>query len=183
MNKRQLTAKQVFVAWKTEVEKDIGKARYSATERLEQLDTLCEFFVESKIPFDDAMDFKRDFVDFVVTREGMKGNGQYKGWKEKAAENYEGLMVRWYAGEFKSVDTTRVNPNIKHTYKYGIGSYMHRMPAIVAWSKYRFGSKWTERICLEAHKIGSSLNLLYQKEVLGAKWAKSGPYPDWLTGY
>lgn len=180
MSKKKLTAEQVFVLWKTEVEQEVGKARYTSTERLEQLDALCESFVKYQIEFDDALMFKRKFIEFVVTREGMKGNGRYKGWKEKADENFEGILVRWYAGEFQISEPlmkTKKEQKLEH---YGVGDYMIRMPMIVEWSKNKFKTSWTEGICLESHKVASTLNNMFVEEVLESNWSKTGEdIPKW----
>lgn len=183
MEKIQLTAKEVFIAWKTGCQVDVGKARYTASERLEQLDMLCEDFMDNGIDYEEAKTFKKDFVDFVVTKEGMKGNGQYKGWKEQAAENFDGLLIRWYNGEFKKAETV-VTTRERRPNDYGKGDYMVRMPIIVAWSKQRFGMNWTESLCLEAHKICSSLNNMFLEEVIEANWSKTGEnVPKWIEDY
>lgn len=185
MTKKTKTAEQVFIQWKVFCEKDVGKARYTSDERLEQLDMLCGDFFKYGIPLDDAMDYKRKFVEFVVTREGMKGNGKHKGWKEKSAEQYEGILTGYYDGTFKVVNdvgsVTIVNETAKATKQdYGHGDYMVRMTDIVLWSKHKFGKSWSESICLEAHKVASSLNDKFVEEVLESKWAKSGKdVPNW----
>lgn len=183
---KKLSARQVFTMWKTEVEKDIGKARYTSTERLEQLDALCEYFVKFGVDFDDALGYKKDFTEFVVTKEGMKGNGKYKGWKEKASENYEGLLTSWYNGEFKVVNdigNITVKENVSAA-SYGSNSYMIRIPLIVAWSKEYFGSEWSEGVCLECHKINGPLTTMFEQEVLESNWMKTGQnVPNWAKKY
>jgi len=184
MEKKVKSADQVFTQWKTFCEKDVGKVRYTSEERLEQLDFLCEMFVKFGVPFDDAMDYKRKFVEFMVTREGMKGNGKHKGWKEKAGENFEGILLGFYDGTFKVVNDVGAI-SIKNEVKtekqeYGHSDYMIRMPIIIAWSKNKFGESWSESICLEAHKIASSLNSIFVREVIDSNWSKSGEdIPSW----
>lgn len=186
MSDKILTAKQVFLAWKTGCELDVGKARYTSGERLEQLDLLCEDFIKNGVDFDEALSYKKKFVEFVVTKEGMKGNGQYKGWKEKAAEQFEGLMTRWYAGEFKVVNDVGATTvkKAKTSNSYGKGAYMIRMPFIVAWSKEKFGSQWSESVCLECHKVNGPLTMLFEAEVLDSNWMKTGEsIPKWAQPY
>lgn len=187
MEKKTKTADQVFIQWKTFCEKRIGKARYTQIERLESLDALCQDFVVAGISYDDAIFYKRKFVDFVVTREGMKGNGKHKGWKEKAAENFEGVLLGYYDGTFKVVNDAGSLSHQKktsHKEEYGQGDYMIRMPIIVDWSKEKFGNQWSEGLCLEAHKIAGTINNLFVNEVLRSKWSKEGDnVPKWAKKY
>lgn len=177
-DKFKMTPEDVFILWKNTA-KDIGKARYTSIERLEQLDVLAEMFVERGIDIDDARIFKKKVVEFLVTKEGMKGNGRYKGWKERTEEDFlSSLLVRYQDKAEIINDTTNLKVTRKVEY-YGGADYMERTPLMVAWSKYKFLNLWSEAICLETHKIGSALWIQFQKEVMYAKWAKSGERPQW----
>lgn len=178
MSGKKLSAEQVWIRWKTFCEKDVGKARYTAVERLEQLDALCDDFRSNGVSFEEASDYKKKFVEFVVTREGMKGNGQYKGWKEKSAEQFDGVLLGYYSGEFETTSHTDMK-DMKKQQLYDTSEYMARTNLIVAWTKYKYQDKWSEAICLEAHKIGSTLWNMFKKEVIFSNWAKSGERPNW----
>lgn len=184
MIEAQYTAEQVFSSWKTWVEKELGKARYTKQERLEQLDTLCAMFKDSRIEYEDALMLKKDFVDFVVTREGKKGKGNHKGWKENAAENFEGILFGYYSGQYKTLSEIESGEKKKKIKKnvdaYDQPGYLPRTPLLVAWTKHKFKDRWSEAICLEAHKIGGAVNILFQKEVLASDWSnKNNNLPSW----
>lgn len=177
--RKKMTADEVFLAWKVLV-KEIGKARFNADERREQLDMLCEMFFERGVDIDEAKMYKRKIVEFMVTKEGMKGNGRHKGWKETTEEDFIGNLAMYYKEEMDIVnDTTHMNKATKINEIYGGRDYMDRTALIVAWSKHKFKSRWSEAICLEAHKVGSQLWTMFKKEVINSKWAKSGERPDW----
>jgi len=178
---KQFTAEDIFLKWKTVVQREVGKAIYLHKERLEHLEYLCELYRKHKIDYDDAMFLKRKFIEFVVTPEGMKGNGKHKNWKTTAEENYVGTLNEYYSDEFETQEFTA--PSSKKT-GYGEGDYMPKMSIISDWTKQKFGKNWSESICLEAHKIGSVLNNMFQKEVLESKWAKTRKnVPAWAQGY
>lgn len=174
------SAEDVFLMWKTVVEKEVGKEIYTHNSRLEHLEELCEMYREYGVDYDDAIMQKKRFIEFVVTPEGMKGNGKHKNWKSTAEENYIGLVNTFYSDMFQKEDISHINNKTQ----YGEGDYMPRMNIIVDWTKHKFGKNWSESLCLEAHKIGSMLNNTFQKEVLESKWAKTGKnVPVWAEGY
>lgn len=178
---KTMSSEEAFLLWKGEA-KAVGKARYTASERIEQLDVLCEIFYKYGIDFEEAKSYKKKIVEFMVTREGLKGNGRYKGWKQNTEEDYISLLTRWYNNEFQVVnDITHVNKATKVNEYYGGRDYLERTPLIVAWSKHKFKEKWSESICLETHKVGSSLWNMFKKEVILSNWAKNGNKPDWAN--
>ena len=173
-----MTPEDIFLLWKTEA-RDIGKAKYTSVERIEQLDILANMFFERGIDIEEARMFKRKVVEFLVTKEGMKGNGRYKGWKERAEEDFLASLLVYYK---KNAEVVNDTTNLKVTRKvefYGGAEYMERTPLLVAWSKHKFKTLWSEAICLETHKVGSALWIQFQKEVMFSKWAKSGERPQW----
>jgi len=180
MSERQMTSEECFLNWKS-LAKEVGKVRYTATERVEQLDVLCEMFRKHGVDYDEAKAYGKKVIEFMVTKEGMKGNGKHKGWKEATKEDFVGILTGYYNGEFQVVNDTKLTKKsmVQKVEFYGGADYMSRTPLVVAWSKHRFKDKWTEAICLEAHKIGSPLWQMFDKEVMSSKWAKSGPRPDW----
>lgn len=180
MSERKMSSDECYIYWKS-LAKEVGKVRYTSIERIEQLDVLCELFRKHGVDYDDAKSYKRKVVEFMVTKEGMKGNGRHKGWKEATEEDFVGILTGYYNGEFEVVNDTTATKQTK-TRKveyYGGIDYMDRTPLMVAWTKHRYKKNWTESICLEAHKIGSPLWQAFDKEVINSKWAKSGERPDW----
>lgn len=176
---RLMTSEEVFILWKHEV-KEIGKARYTAEERREQLDLLSEMFYEKGIEFEEAKSYSRRVVEFMVTKEGQKDNGRYKGWKKNTEEDFLSNLLAYYQGQFKAVnDTTHINKKTKKLEYYGAKGYLDRTPIIVAWTKHKFKKRWSEAICLETHKVGTPLWQLFKQEVFDSKWAKTGERPDW----
>lgn len=182
MMSRQFTAEDIFRAWKTEVQKEVGKAIYLHKERLEYADRLCELYRKHKVGYEDALLLKKKFIEFVVTSEGMKGNGRHKNWKQNAEDNYIGALNKYYADEF---ETQEVDVKMfSNSNTYGVGNYVPKMHLISDWTKIKFGDNWSESICLEAHKVGSFLNNLFQKEVIESEWAKDREKaPDWAKKY
>lgn len=180
MSERKMTSEEVFIYWKS-LAKEVGKVRYTATERVEQLDLLCEMFREKGVDYDEAKSYLKKVIEFMVTKEGMKGNGKHKGWKEATREDFVGMLTKYYNGEFQVVNDTKLTKKSMTTKVeyYGGVDYMNRTPLVVAWTKHKFKDNWSESICLEAHKVGGPLWRAFGKEVLASKWAKVGPRPEW----
>ena len=179
---KQFSAEDVFLAWKIHVEREVGKAIYTHRERLEHVEYLCELYRKYKIDYEDAILLKKKFLEFVVTPEGMKGNGRHKNWKANAEENYIGSLNNHYSDNFDSQDVSSDMFSSKNV--YGEGNYMPKMNLVVDWTKQKFGNNWSESIALEAHKVGSVLNTMFQKEVLESKWAKTRKnIPVWAEQY
>jgi len=171
-----MSSDEVFLAWKMAV-KNLGKARFNADERREQLDLLCEMFFERGIDIDEAKSYRRKVVDFMVTKEGQKGNGRHKGWKEATEEDFIGNLALHYQNSMEIVN--KISTKMEVNTLYGYGEYIERTPLIVAWTKYKYKNRWSESICLEAHKVDSSLWTLFKQEVIYSKWAKIGERPIW----
>lgn len=175
----KLTADDVFRMWKVET-KELGANKYAATERVELIDMLCELLRKYGIDIDDARFLKKKVIEVLVTKEGMKGSGKYKGWKETTENEFLDNLLVYYVDDFEIVNSTEQIKNSKSRNQYyGEIGYMDRTQLIVEWTKFMFKKKWTESICLEAHKIGSSLWLLFEKEVMNSKWSKTGKRPSW----
>jgi len=182
MSKR-FTAEDIFLRWKTVVQREVGKAIFTHDQRLESLEYLCELYRKYKVDYDDAMLLKKSFIETVVNEDGLKGKGKHanKKWKTAAEENYVGALNEYYSDEFESQEFTSPSSNKN---LYGEGDYMPKMSIVVDWSKHKFGNNWSESICLEAHKVGSVLNNMFQKEVLESKWAKTRKdVPGWAQQY
>jgi len=176
--KIQYSAEDTFVMWKHEM-KEIGKARYTARERVEGLQLLAEMFFKHGVELEESKFFKKRVTEFLVTKEGMKGNGKYKFWKERTEEDFLASLLVQYQDKAEIVNETTNKKVVRKIEHYDGADYMDRTPLMVAWTKYKFKDNWTEALCLDAHKVGSSLWLLFDKEVISSKWAKSGERPDW----
>lgn len=183
--KIQLSAEQVFVAWKNYVSKEIGKLKYTQEERLEILEELCMNYRKYGVAYDDAEFLRKKFMEFVVTKEGMKGNGRYKGWKERALEDYDSCLIKYYDEDIEQVEVEKPKEMGKSKEDYGIFPYLPRNVVVVDWSKRKFGDSWSESICLECHKICSDFNNLFCDEVLFAdfQYKDENKKPDWLKKY
>lgn len=165
-----MSAEDCFILWKHGV-KEVGKAKYSAKERVEHLSILGQMFFNHGIDLDEARFYKKRVVDFLVTKEGMKGNGKYKYWKERTEEDFIASLLSWYQEKAEIVNDTTNKKVVRKVEYYDGADYMDRTPLIVAWTKYKFKDNWTESLCLEAHKIGSPLWFLFDKEVISSRVA------------
>lgn len=174
------TIEDLFIKWKSDVKEGYGQSRFTKGEREEIIDALCESFFESGIDYDEAKFFTKKVQEFLVTREGQKGGGKYKSWMPNIKEEYITNLVIYYESNVEPVnDTKLLKMTIKGKRFYGAFGYMDRTALMVAWTKQKYKDRWSESICLEAHKVGSPLWRQFDIEVLESKWAKSGERPSW----
>lgn len=179
MNK--FTIEDLFIKWKADVKGGYGQSRFTKDQREEMIDDLCSNLYENGIDYDEAKFFVKKVQEFLVTREGQKGNGKYKSWMPNIKEEYISHLVVYYENVMEPVNDIAVTKKTitRKVEYYGGTDYIGRIPLMVAWTKHKFKDKWSEAICLEAHKVGSPLWQLFDKEVLSAEWAKSGARPQW----
>jgi hypothetical protein len=164
MSKIQASAEDVFLSWKGDV-KLLGKDRFISEERVRLLDMLAEMCRKHGVDLVDAKMVKRKVIEFMVTKEGLKGNGKHKGWKETVEDDYLISLTRWYGDDFEiAEDTSEVVLGGDPKLNYGNGKYLERNDLIVAWTKDKFKDFWDESVCLEAHNKFSHLWYLFIKE-------------------
>ena len=169
--KRKLTADQCLASWKYNIEKNNPTSRFLKKERAEMLEELVTLLYEQGIDYDEASWLKKEIRKFLVTRKGSKDSGKYRGWGDNVEKEYIGCLTNFYKEDTKVRNSSKVEIS-KTTEHYDSARYMPRLDVIVAWTKHIYQNQWTEAKCLEAHKIGGALNLLFQKEVLDSEWAK-----------
>jgi len=152
--KNKADPEKVFTHWKNSVNKELGKSRYTQKDREEPLAELCEQFFIYKIDYEVAQTFGKKVLEFMVTNEGRKGQGKYKGWSKSIIDEFESNLFEYYR-ETLNLDTREV---VKYEARgketYGTVRYMDRQSLIVAWSKMKFDENWTEAILSRMSQSG-----------------------------
>lgn len=177
MSDSKLSAEDCFIAWKVKIKQELEKARYLKSERIEILDELAQGLYENGVDYDEAKWLTKKVQDHLVTKEGKKDSGKYKGWMNNVKEEYTKALVDYYEKDLKIRHSDKTESSEADKY-YGTSEYLPRLPLIVAWTKFKY-PKWSESLCLEAHRIGGPVNKMFQTEIFEAKWAKSGERPNW----
>ena len=80
--------------------------------RQEHLETLAFMFTDSGIDYNAACGFKNDVVMILTTKEGRKGKGRYKMWKETVLRDFDAIFLEHYKIlEEKEQNTCITKPN------------------------------------------------------------------------
>jgi hypothetical protein len=166
--------KTIFNAWKSDIEEKYGQRRFTSQMRDEIIGILFENFLEFGIELDDAKRFAGDVEKFMVTQEGAKGKGRYKGWTDNVEKDFDTALVNYYRDNMVPGNRSIV------TEDYGNHPFMPRNPVMTAWAQDRFGIAWNEKINLLVHRQGHRFCQEFQLDVLDSNWAKTGKdAPDW----
>ena len=65
-----------------------GSTWYSEKDRMDNLDMLISMFFNAGISRDEAESYRKKCMMRLTHEEGRKGNGKYKGWKEKVFNDF-----------------------------------------------------------------------------------------------
>lgn len=142
----------VFKRWLADVRED-RSLQYKYGERKNHIENLIAALVAEGVDQDDAQFLKRKVVDTLVTKEGMKGNGRHKGWKETAENDFDDAIQRAYVPALKKAD---LDYKASQTFKED--------PNIVAWCKKKFGSNVHILTIKEVHTPGTALRFMFVNE-------------------
>lgn len=134
----KLDSDEVFARWLADVRVDSSK-RYTRAHRKEHLAALMGYLKMHDIPQDDAQFLKRKVVEALVTKEGMRGQGKYKNWKENTEEDFDDLIQHTYVPAL----SVKIEP-VKSAQGYD--------PVLVKWCKQRFGDSVGEELIKAAHQ-------------------------------
>ncbi len=142
----------IFKRWAADVRED-RSLQYKYGERRKHIENLVTAMVLENIPQDEAQMLKRRVIDILVTKEGMKGNGRHKGWKETAETDYDDAIQRAYVPALKKADA---DFKTSQTFKED--------PNIVAWCKQKFGPNVSILTIKEVHTTGTMLRSMFVNE-------------------
>lgn len=167
-------ADMIFKSWFANVKNNYD-IRYIRKERPELIEELVTTFYNIKIPYDEAIFFKKRVVNALTTKEGRKGNGKHKGWKENVEEDFELILAKVYVNIEKSDkdNVTDVNAKINKV-------LIPEDEWIKAWLKDNFGENYPKGLDKLAHTVGSSLNIDFMKDVFSQEQIKTGKLPKWF---
>lgn len=149
MEENKISADLIFKRWVASVRED-RLSQYQYGERKKHIDNLIGALFANGVPQDEAEFLKRKVVETLVTKEGMKGNGKYRGWKENAEADFDDAIQLAYVPEFQ-----------KEKKSYQMSKTFTEDPNIVKWCKDTFGADVDTFTLKEAHTIGNTLNIMF----------------------
>lgn len=143
---------EVFNHWKSWVSDNYQTSRFLRDSRDEIISELFTMLTEAGVDHEDARNYKSEVIKFLVTREGSKGTGKYKGWKENVEMAFDSIFVETFIEKQPIKEVIQPPKEV-----------IEQDPIIKLWGIERFGVNWNDKMELEARVIGSPMfNLFYQ---------------------
>jgi len=153
-------SQQIFDKWRYNVSKEGQESRYSHNNRSDFLEELVGDFKNYGIPYEKASEYLNQVVLTLTTREGRKGKGRYKGWKEMVENDFKGVIANFYLENIpKPTNLEKIPSNKTHD-----KNTIPRDRWVENWCFSKFGESVSQKMINEAHRIGSSLNLQFLKD-------------------
>lgn len=192
-------AGKLFNRWARSIIDGYERERFSAENRDDCIIDLVNIFIDGGVSYNTVHGYAPKLVKILVTKEGQKGMGKYKGWPEAIVRNYDLLLLEKYEDrglpirveKDKSVTMTEQAELSKLptvTYKtqptYGDDEHLEYTDVISSWAKDRFGIVYNKELDLLAHKIGHKFNIEFQSEFFDAEWVSTGKdIPKWAVDF
>ena len=152
------SAKQLLNAWHKDL-RDNQEDRYKYKDREEHIEKLIKMFVIAKVEYDEAAAQKRKVQEILVTKEGMKGKGKYKGWADNVAKDFDLMLDQYYV----NVDISNVKP-LEDREKAPEWMFASDPDdRIKNWVTKKYG--FSEILYTEALRVGSVFNLKYWADI------------------
>lgn len=149
----------VLASWELHCKNDFGTARFSAKTRREVIDILAEMLAEVPIDYEEAKNLKKEVIRILITKEGLKGTGKYKGWKEATETDFLASLYDIYNA--KNLFTKAENQAQKNT-------AIKAHPLIDIWGKKKFGDAWGMNLIILANTPDSSLHNQFLNDMFGS---------------
>lgn len=154
-----------FETWIEWIKDEKGTERYTAEERRLSFEVLADLLFTNGVSIECALAFKPKIVKMFVTKEGYKNQGKYNGWTKQVEKDFKSIVEVRYG---LAKDAPRWNlSQIKEETDQSDTLYLEASrPMIVQWLTHYFKITPGESIIDEACRPNSTLNRLFQEDVL-----------------
>jgi len=188
-------AQELCNTWQASMSKE-GTGKYCYENRGEFLQDLVNILIEGGVNYNAAIELTSLVPKALVTKEGEKGLGKYKGWVEAVKSEYRVMILEMYQEKNLPINVEDANDAglavvgprevITETViiepTYGDNQHLKQRAIITAWAKHRFDYFYNSQLDLLAHRIGHELNVMFQKEVLKSEWLVTRKdVPEWAV--
>lgn len=137
LNESKMDENDILKTWAAIARQDKGlQYKYGARKR--HIEDLVGALVSHGVSLSDAEMLKRRVVEELVTKKGMSGGGDYKGWKENVERDFVDALHIAYFPDFKS------SAPLKSAHSFD--------PRIVQWAKAKYGANVGSEIIKAAHQ-------------------------------
>ena len=165
-----LSAEDICIFWENEISEEFGVARFQSANRKDAIDRLGELLESNKIPESEARFLEKRVLHFLVTKDGLKNSGKYKGWVDTVKKEFSLLIQQVYIAKKIVTDSVKPNKNSgleKLETTKGGTSLMPLGSDMKIYLDNRWGDRLTDRIITETRKVGSVYNLEFLDKSFG----------------
>lgn len=162
-----LDSSDIFNKWTHLLRTEYHDSRYLHSERPELIEILVGLFKKYNFGKDEVEGYERDVILQLTHEEGRKGKGQYKGWVDSVKQDFKGVVANSYLNlDHSTIDTFKKQKDEAKKNEINEDDYRYFPPneLITQWAKDKFKSFYSEAIKKECHRIGSSLNIMFQEK-------------------
>lgn len=139
--------------WKDILKQEDPYKRLCYAKRREHIELLVERLRMFAITFDEAKLLKQDVLRSLISKEGLKGKAQYKGWKENILDDFDSILAGSYLQDHKAPEPIKEKTGIYLSLDIDISDWFL--------NKYNYQN---EKALDEAHRIGSIINLEFAND-------------------
>jgi hypothetical protein len=134
----------ILLNWINEI-KESGVERFLSKGRVEKLTDLAQTLFEAKVSYDDCQIIKKKIVKTLVTKEGAKNSGKYKGWMRNVEQEFETCLFKIYGDTLLEI--------------VGGSGLLAKSSVITNWCKEHYGEFFTEAVEIQARTYGTTIHL------------------------
>jgi len=154
-------AEMCFRSWCVGINDTFGTAKFSSKDglRREHIKNLFDMWLDYKVPQDEAASYCRKVVEFLVTREGIKGKGKYRDWAPNAEKDFKDVLADAYLPSIPKPEVLKLGDIYMSSDSFG---------HIRLWSENKYG-KENEVAYIASKTLGGALWTMFVKETYKVK--------------
>jgi len=147
-----MNARDIFAIWREDLD---GTNRFLYKERKDNIENLVSDLYGAGVPIEEVRFLKNDVMTTLITRDGMKNTGKYKGWKDNVSNDFDTIVA--------SIYLTSTLDSLRNLNKINSKHHIKMNQTIINWlyNQYSYVSK---RMLAEAHTPGSFLNSVFLRD-------------------
>lgn len=144
-----MDAREIFTIWRNDLD---GTERFLYKERKENIENLVNDLYNAGASIEDVRFLKNEVLVSLITKEGMKNTGKYKGWKDNVINDFDDVVTAVYL--------TNTLDSIRDLNTINSRHYIEMNDQIIDWlyDTYNYVSR---EMLVEAHNPSSFLNNIF----------------------
>jgi len=105
MSTNKYSSDDIFNKWLGGLNRENITEKYKYSERKRYIQDLADLLKSGGVDFDEAKILRTQVLNTLTTREGRKGSGKYKDWKNNVLNDFDQIIADTYIDLDKNVDS------------------------------------------------------------------------------